>query len=476
MANPKRLVFLTLTLLLALGSAKAAEFGRPSLPRDHWLFDLIPRVSDNPDLLSAHEALIRQRMLDMGVDPQGERESVSLSTLLRRRFADAAGMELFRKPRELEVLEAEDSIDRVVRYRFPETFLFYSQVDTNLVGVAFELPRPVEDPRVEIQMSTLDGYMRTLTTIALDDQWRKSLTARALATQSDQGLLNFTLPIKLPRTLERLIGKGEATNIRISGQERISISGTSTVRDNFLGNEVQQSQSLFPTLEMEQSLRVNLDGQVGEKIKVRVSHDSEQFGADATQVKLSFEGNEDDIIRTIRAGDIDVTLPSSRLLGIQAQRGGLFGVKVEGALGPMDFTLLTSKEQSKQGKRSFSAAGGTTQEFTVSSVDYVKNRIFRLNAPSAFFFRQGVRFGTAPGDTILTPLHDESATWDPSWRIDVSTVDLYVSVPIGIVSGDKGDLLDVHPGRAYMETSGYYWGYTGGIPNPDAAPDFAGKH
>ncbi len=475
MANPKRLVFVALTLLFALSSARATELGRPTYPRDKWLFDLILRVSDNADLLSAHEALVRQRLLDMGVDPRGERESVSLSTLLRKRFADAAGMELFQPPRQVEVIEPLDGIDRVVRYRFPETFLFFSQIDTNQVGVAFEKPRPVEDPQVDIQMTTLRGYMRSLTAVALDDQWRKSLQAQAMAQQTSESVLNFTLPIKLPRTLERLIGKGEATNIRISGQESISISGTSTVRDNFLGNEIQQSQSLFPTLEMQQSLRVNLDGQVGEKIKVRVSHDSEKFGSDATEVKLSFEGDEDDIIRTIRAGNIDVTLPSSRLLGIQAQRGGLFGVKVEGALGPLDFTVLTSKEQSKQGKRSFSAAGGTTQEFTVSSTDYVKNRIFRLNAPYPFFFAQGNPYIIAPGDTLDIPssLQDQSAAWDSTWTIDISTVDLYVSVPTGVVSGDKSNLLDVYPGRAYMETTGYYWGYTGGLPDPAAVPNLA---
>ena len=71
---------------------------------------------------------------------------------------------------------------------------------------------------------------------------------------------------------------------------------------------------------------MNLDGTVGEKIKVRISHDSDAIGSQSTEVRLSFEGDEDDIIRTIRAGDIDVTLPGSRLLGVGTGRGGLFGL------------------------------------------------------------------------------------------------------------------------------------------------------
>ncbi len=473
MAHPNRIAWLLLALLLAALPARAQKLsdpGRRPLPRDSWIIDLIPRVSDHPDLLSAHEALLRQRFLDFGVDPRGEPETVTTATLLRRWLADSAGQVLFEEPRQVEILEAMDGIDRVVFFRYPEAFLFYAPVDTNAVGVAFEPPRPVEDPQVEVRIVSRVGLLRGAIAVALDDQWRASLERRAGQARSEQGLLNFTVPIKLPRTLERLIGKGEATSIRISGQEKISIGGTSTVHDNFLGNEIQQSQSLFPTLEMKQSLRVNLDGQVGEKIKVRVTHDSEAFGNDATQVKLSFEGDEDDIIRTIRAGNIDVTLPSSRLLGIQAQRGGLFGLKVEGALGPLDFTLLTSKEQSQQGKRSFSAAGGTTQKFEISSTDYVKNRIFRLTAPAPFFFVAG---DTVSGVEVPFNLQDQSANWDPGWRIDVSTLDLYVSVPSGQVADlDKGDLLDVYPGRAYMERTGYYWGYTGGIPDPAADPVF----
>ena len=41
---------------------------------------------------------------------------------------------------------------------------------------------------------------------------------------------------------------------------------------------------------------------------------SQAIGAQATQVKLSFEGDEDDIIQTIRAGDINVTLFYSSVL------------------------------------------------------------------------------------------------------------------------------------------------------------------
>ncbi len=90
--------------------------------------------------------------------------------------------------------------------------------------------------------------------------------------QGDEGLINLTIPIKLPRTLEKIIGRGEKTRIKISGRERLAITGESTVVKPFTPNERVTSQSLFPTLDMEQELQINLSGTIGEKIILEVDH------------------------------------------------------------------------------------------------------------------------------------------------------------------------------------------------------------
>ena len=130
-------------------------------------------------------------------------------------------------------------------------------------------PPPTDQPGVRTSIDDVDRFLTSTNAVARDRALALQLKNRQSAQAGSGELLNFTIPIRLPRTLERIIGKGEATNIRISGTERISIGGASTVSDNFVASELRQSQSLFPKLEFEQSLRVNLDGTVGEKIKVR---------------------------------------------------------------------------------------------------------------------------------------------------------------------------------------------------------------
>lgn len=423
------LVFLWAGALLAT-PAVGQTLVRPRLAQDDGPLDLLLRTTDDPDFLTARQASLRQKLLDLGVDPR-QPERPGFGTILRRRLADAADQPLFVEPRQVEILEVDWPRRQVTIFRYPETYTFFTPVDTNRVGIAFEQARAVEDSTVQVLVHDLESWHRTWVSIGVRDQWAIDLQNRQSQREAQDGLLNFRIPVKIPRSLERFIGKGEATSIRISGTEQISITGESRRQSNFLANEVQQSQSLFPALEMKQSLRVNLDGTVGEKIKVRVTHDSEAIGDQATEIKLAFEGDEDDIIQVIRAGDIDVTLPGSRLLGVGTSKGGLFGVKVEGALGPLAFTLVTSKEQNRQGKASFNQSGGSEQQFIVKSTDYISERFFRLTAPRALFY-----------DGELTPgrvLFDSSLDWPDGWRIDVNSLEVYVSYVSGVSDADTAE-------------------------------------
>ncbi len=419
----------------------SAQLEQPLYPRDHQVFNLILRHSDDPDLLTPREAALRQKLLDVGVDPLRGGRPTTLSHF-QRYLADQVGWDLLALPRQVEILEIDWERGLAIVFRFPETNLFYTDVDTNVVGIAFEAPRDMADSTLGIDVSSIEAWQREWVAVGLQDQLRRQLASRSAAAAQQHDLLNFTIPVQLPRTIERVIGRGDATSIRISGQLNFKLGGRSTVRSDFVPNEIQASQSLFPSLEMEQSLRVNMDGQVGEKIKVKVRHDSNQIGAQATEVKIAFEGDEDDIIRTIRAGNIDVTLPGSRLLGVGANKGGLFGVKVVGAVGPVDFTLLTSKEQSQSNEQNFSQSGGAEDEFVIDAWDYARHRFFTLNAPAPVYFAD------QPG----APADEFATRFLPNWEIDAASISVYTQAAPG--PGDE-NFFDF--GVAYVDTSGIGW-------------------
>lgn len=448
---------IALACLLATSSSKAEPLRRPLYPQDTLLFDLILRSSDDLDLLTPRQIVLRDQFRRLGVAPGGE--TPSLATVFQARTASNADFDRFGPQRVRRERSYDFEGGVAVELTIPEATLFTALADTNAAGVAFRIPRDFTEPEVRVDVSSIDAHLRGTASLALRDQWDQQVRNRAASGDAAGDLLNFTIPISIPRTLERIIGRGEATNIRISGTEQIRIGGQTTRRSDFVSTETQQSQSLFPQLELEQQLRVDLVGQVGEKIKVRVSHNSQAIGSESTEIKLSFEGDEDDIVQTIRAGDIDVTLPGSALLGVGASRGGLFGLKVEGAVGPVSYTVLTSKEEASQETRSFSQAGGSQTEETVviRDIDYARGRFFRLTVPGPLFVRRNEDGTGGLYDLSNVPFVDGdpnsrlgAAAEGP--RIDPNSVEVYTLAPPGPSSENTVD-----HGIAVLDETGLGW-------------------
>jgi len=181
--------------------------------------------------------------------------------------------------------------------------------------------------------------------------------------------------------LEKIIGRGEKTKINISGREHIAISGESTVINPFVPTERVTSQSLFPSLDMEQELQVSLSGTIGEKIIIEVDHNSTAIGPEATKIKLMYQGLEDEVIRTIETGDVGLTLPGSQLLGYSSNKSGLFGIKVTGQVGRADFTAVTSKQKAESSAKTFNSKGGEVEDNIIYSYQYLNHRFFKLDLP-----------------------------------------------------------------------------------------------
>ena len=155
----------------------------------------------------------------------------------------------------------------------------------------------------------------------------------------DKWDLSIDLPVKFPDALAGIIGQGARLNL--TGQERITFSGTSRVVD---GGHVGESgsPSAFPDLDMKQQLRVNLDGTIGEKIHVLVNHDSEVDTDLENKIKLRYDGDEDEVIQKIEMGNTDLSLPGAEFLSFRKSQQGLFVAKAVAKLGPLDLTVIAS--------------------------------------------------------------------------------------------------------------------------------------
>lgn len=249
-------------------------------------------------------------------------------------------------------------------------------------------PRDLTIPGLEIELKTIDEVADDIYRKQMRELWRETTVQAVVSREQGQsrggGPLSIDVPLPLPGVVEKIIGEGEKSNIDISGRESISISGESRIVDPYIGVEGQQKQSLFPTLDLRQELDVRLQGQIGEKVNVQVDHSSQAIGPLSNRIRLNYKGFEDDVVKLIELGNTSLTLPGSQLVSFSGQAKGLFGVKALAQVGPMDLTVIASKEEGETSSSTFTPRGGVlgqTEERRIRSIDYVKNIYFYLDNP-----------------------------------------------------------------------------------------------
>lgn len=373
---PYPLLLILALLAATLPAGGAARAGELLLP---GLDPLLPATED-PRLLGVDRLVLREGLLAQGADPARGEGLPSLDRRFRSLFEARVNVDLKRESEETEI---NGAYGLETRFRFPDWFFLYQTARELPGGFVYYPPRDVTNPLVDLFVDDVDTAQSRRLAVANRRLLLTGLNVAGIGAGNlrDEGLINLTIRVKFPRTLERIIGKGEKTNIRISGREHISLSGESTTSNKFVPNERRQSQSLFPSLDMEQQLQINLNGQIGEKVHIEVDHNSEAIGPEATKIRLYYEGSEDEIIQTIETGDVGLTLPGSQLLGYSSNKSGLFGLKVTGQMGAADFTVVASKQKAETSSQTFNSSGGTVGVHEVAANRYLNNRFFRLDLP-----------------------------------------------------------------------------------------------
>ncbi|HEY2924620.1 MAG TPA: cell surface protein SprA [Candidatus Eisenbacteria bacterium] len=227
-------------------------------------------------------------------------------------------------------------------------------------------------------VSDLDEYSNVLTARTYRRLWRdhakQSRSIARGAAKKPQGLFHYDIPIQIPKVFRGLLGSG-APNIDVSGSETITLSGVSdwTVRPKGAFDSERKRQSAFPSLEMKQDLQVNLTGSIGDKIKVDVDQSSNVQTSLDNKVKLRYEGDEDDMIKSIDLGNTNLSLQ-----GASIRQEGLFGVKTVAKLGNVDVVAIASKQEGKTETSRFTPSG-EKRRVTIRDLEYIKRQYFFIN-------------------------------------------------------------------------------------------------
>ncbi|MBT8222978.1 MAG: cell surface protein SprA, partial [Eudoraea sp.] len=132
------------------------------------------------------------------------------------------------------------------------------------------------------------------------------------------------------------------------------------------------------SFDFDQRISLSMLGKIGERLQVTANYDTEATFDFQNLVKLDYTPTEDDIIRKIEIGNVNLPLNSSLISGAQS----LFGVKTQLQFGKTTVTAVFS-EQRSQNNTVVAQGGGTLNEFELTALDYDEDRHFFLSQ----FFR-----------------------------------------------------------------------------------------
>ncbi len=175
--------------------------------------------------------------------------------------------------------------------------------------------------------------------------------------------------------LEKIFGPG-GVQLKTQGSVQINMG----IKSNFTDNPSLSLNSRRKTyFDFDQKIQATIAAGVGDRLKFNMTYNTDAtFDFDSKNLKLAYEGKEDDIVKNIEAGNVSMTTGSSLIRGSTA----LFGMKAKLQFGKLTVTGLVS-QQTSESKTVNTKGGVQTTKFTVNADQYDQNRHYFL----AQFFR-----------------------------------------------------------------------------------------
>lgn len=212
---------------------------------------------------------------------------------------------------------------------------------------------------------TFDEFMRIQSSKSENDYFRQR--ADMLSTLN-QKRLRPKLAIK-DNLFNRLFGNGK---IDIRPQGNVDITA------GYQGQSVQnptlpENARHTGGLDFNMDANVNVLGNIGSKLKLPITYNTQATFDWMNQLKLEYTGGPDDIIKKIEAGNTSFTTKSV----LMANEQSLFGIKTQLQFGKLFVTGVLANQRSQS--QSLGLQGGAaTTTFQFKADDYDENRHFLL--------------------------------------------------------------------------------------------------
>ena len=250
---------------------------------------------------------------------------------------------------------------------------------------------------------------------------------------------------------------GPAEKIFGPGGVRIKTQGTAELKFGVTLKEIDNPSLPIrnrktTVMDFDEKINLSVNGKVGDKVNMNLNYNTDAtFDYDAQNMKLKYEGKEDEIIKLVEGGNVSFPSNSSLVKGASS----LFGIRTDLQFGKL--TLQTIVSQKKSSSKSVSSKGGVQlTPFEFDAADYEENRHFFLSQ----YFREKYDGAMKTLPNVMT-------------GITINRVEIWVTNKSGTTSNTRNIVALTDLGEN-TKVSNQQWGLTGmPVPSNNANTEYS---
>ncbi len=337
----------------------------------------------------------------------------------------------------------------------PET---YEDLDTTAVA----LPRP-DNLKQEAELDSITGNYRVGTKLGTGSylntpilmtpeeyqQWTLKQSMGAYYREKNREAYETAGKSKFDFTdmhfnlgpAEKIFGPG-GINIKTQGSAEVKVGVNIKKTDN---PSLSENRRKITAFDFDEKINLAVTGKVGDKMNMNLNYNTEAtFEADAQQMKLKYDGKEDEIIKLIEAGDVSMPSNSTLIPGVSS----LFGIRTDLQFGKLKLQAVVSQKNSAS--KSVSSKGGSqTQNYEITAVNYEENRHYWLS----HYFRDNYDRWMKTLPTIAS-------------GISIKRIEVWVTNKTNPSTQNNRNLIAFTDLGEYSNISNDHWKRQGGTANP----------
>lgn len=219
---------------------------------------------------------------------------------------------------------------------------------------------------------SFEEYQNYNTDRMIADYWRDRASAAGASLTAGTGLMENLIPqLKVKSELFETIFGGNTIDIRPNGSAEISFAILNNRRED---NAVNINQRSVTTFDFNEQIQLNVHAQIGDAIGFNLNYNTQATFSFENELKLKYEGKEDNILQAIEAGNINFTLPTRLISGVQ----NVFGAKAKLKFGKLTVDALFGEQRSQT--NNIQLQGGAQMSEVLKNIDeYEENRHYFLS-------------------------------------------------------------------------------------------------